>query len=434
MKYLKYFEAVTNRFLYHFTGKIKEILESNRINLSSHLGTPQDKSDRFFFLSLSRSPDPFAGFGRLGGETGYSRIVFDKDKLKQRFKIVPFDYWQEKDVEKLSSFRAKQPLKDISYEINQRFEFEDRLISDKAYIDNASKYIERIDLIYNTEYMNAQGNNLVFQQIQLAKKLGIKVFVYKNKKDMMYAKNNIANDIKWQQVDDEDNYPEKEDFNFERLIALFIYDKKYMNNDELLSEELKKYLDKYNINFHIDEKEVRNRIWEIYNGSRDFLTSIEADFHNYFKGGKSGKLRDIINIFVNQMKKLGLKTIRELYYLKRDGLRPKTWTKKDWNKEYTIYKLEWDYDAEDNYSYKKIDSNDLYKNNHIYFTTPSYGGYILEEEWYKIHEIEITDGTIGDVINYLFNKYTESKAKELIEKSSYDSYLKRNQYKLEKPV
>jgi hypothetical protein len=440
MKYLKYFEAVTDRFLYHFTSSIKKILESNRINLSSHLGTRADKSDKFFFLSLSRASDPFAGYGRLGGDTGSSRIVFDKDKLKQNFKVIPFDYWQERNVEKLPAFKdvksGKGTTKELNYQINMRNEFEERIVSDKSYIDNISKYIERIDLIGapSSNAENPLHNNNLYEEIQLAKKLGIKCFVYKNKKDMMYAKNNIIDEIKYQKTDEEpyvDYYTRqgKDRFDhYEDLVALFMYDKKYFDDFDLFKEDLEKYLEKYKLDLALDPNKVLSKLRELSYRSRDFLPSIEADIHNYFKGGHSGKLREIVGVFIKQMKLLGVKSILELMDLKIEGLRPKSQPKKDWSKIYALSKYEWDYEDEKWY-YKEISNSELFKDYHIHFSTWKYGGYIPEEDWYKMHTIEQNNGTIGDILNFIFNKYIDKIAIKIIEESS-TNYRNEKEYKV----
>lgn len=440
MKYLKYFESVNDRFLYHFTGNIKKILETNRINLSSHLGTRVDKSDKFFFLSLSRTPDPFAGYGRLGGDTGSSRIVFAIDKLKQNFKLIPFDYWQQRNVETLPAFKdlktGKGSFKELNYQINMRNEFEERLVSDKSYIDNISKYIERIDLIGepSNKKHNALHNNNLYSEIQLAKKLGIKVFVYKNKKDMMYAKNDIIDKIKYQETDEEpyidyDTRQGKDRFNhYEDLVALFIYDKKYFEDYDLFKEDLENYLEKYKLKLNLDPNKVHEKLRSLSYRSRDFLPSIEADFHNYFKGGYSGKLRDIIGIFISQMKKLKVQSIEELMELKINGIRPKSQPKKNWSKIYALSKAEWN-SEEEKYDYEELPNSYLFKDYHIHFSTWQYGGYIPDEDWHKLHAIEQNDGTIGDILNFIFGKYIDNMAIKIIEDSGVN-YRNEKMYKV----
>ena len=181
----------------------------------------------------------------------------------------------------------------------------------------------------------------------------------------------------------------------------------------------------------LDPYKIYDKIRSLYYNKKDIITSIEYDFHNYFKGGHNGVLRNIISIFIKQMKQLNVSTIKELANLKVDGLRTENQKRKDWNNIYSLEKLEWDYDSQ-SYLYKKLNKNELYKDNKIYFGTYKYGGYLLEEDWDKVFAIEQNNGTIGDLLNFFFNKFIDKKAIELIEKSSYDVVSKRNEYQIVK--
>ena len=130
----------TNRGeVYYYTNNIKEILSSNKINLSSNLGSDRDKfGNRYFFLSLSRTPGVNIGYGK---NSNY-RLVLDGNKLNQNFKSIPVDYWKGNSVR---------------YEVE--YEYEDRIITDKPVINNISKFIIRIEIVTSSSYKESFYEN-----------------------------------------------------------------------------------------------------------------------------------------------------------------------------------------------------------------------------------------------------------------------------------
>ncbi len=440
MKYLKsfkLFEAVNENNYYYFTNNIKSILTMNKILLSSHLGTVVDRSNKFFFLSVSRSPDASAGYGRFN----YSRIVLDKDKLKSDFKLISYDYWQDKNPEKLPAFKNLQngngDMKSLQREINMRNEFEDRLISDKPNIDNVSKYIKRIDILFPEQrHINTLDNNIIYEEINLCKKLNIPVFVYENKNDMTYSKNSITDTIKYVETEEkeyESPYKDRDTFShYNELVALFFYDKKYLDNYDLFEHDIKKYLNDNKLDIVIDIHKTFDRMRTLgYSGGMDMIYGIEADLHTYFKNGNNGKFRDVVGFFIKQMKKLGINSLRELKDLKINGLRPKHLPKKDWSAIYQLSKVEYNYDTEKYDTYIPVPNEDLFKDlRNFYYNIWKYNGQFDNEDFDKIYDIDKNNKPISMFINYLFNKYTAEKAIDKIESSGYSDYDKLYNYKV----
>jgi hypothetical protein len=66
------------------------------------------------------------------------------------------------------------------------------------------------------------------------------------------------------------------------------------------------------------------------------------------------------------------------------------------------------------------------------FITYRYGGQLSDVDWDKYYEIKSENKSIGEWINYLMNKYTINKSKEIVHKSSYNDYSKSYEFKLDK--
>jgi len=113
MKFIKrlerYLVEKVGQGLYHFTQLqyACNILKTNEISLTSAAGSSADlavNKKKFFFFSLTRS--------RSQGYTlGQTKILFDDNKLKQNYKIIPVDYWNwsknPDDYETTSEFKFR---------------------------------------------------------------------------------------------------------------------------------------------------------------------------------------------------------------------------------------------------------------------------------------------------------------------------------------
>lgn len=131
--------------VYHFTDEdgIKFICEKNKI--------PLTKSDKYYtndvqndisisngfsnYLSFTRVKNSSVGYGswRFLSSLLTVRIQFNGRLLNNNFKGKPVDYFKTKSS--TDDFRTVQS--------------EDRLFCNKPFIDNAYKYIDRIDILLN---------------------------------------------------------------------------------------------------------------------------------------------------------------------------------------------------------------------------------------------------------------------------------------------
>jgi hypothetical protein len=301
----------TNRGeVYYYSDKIKEILSSNKINLSSNLGSDRDKfGNRYFFLSLSRTPGVNIGYGKTHNE----RLVLDGNKLNQNFKSIPVDYW------KGNSDR---------YEVE--YEYEDRIVTDKPVIDNISKYIIRIEIV-TTSFDNETFYENCYKILELAKQRNIPVFFYENKKDLR-LKQNIINDkienypnISQHSPDTLENKLDDEQpkyqFELMAILSIVLYEKDILDNKQALEKRFNKLTELYNL----PELDLNKITWNMTqmiasNTKRnDKITFLENQLYEYFRRGKGDKFRNWIKILTNEMKKFKVTSIEDLVKLKYEN-------------------------------------------------------------------------------------------------------------------
>lgn len=404
--------------VYHYTyaRPILNILKTNKINLSSNLGTHADEyGNKPFFLSFSRTGSFKLGWGKKGTD-GRSRIVFDGAKLNNRYKSMPVDYFG---------------WKGMATDINARdsFEYEDRILSDKPTIDNAISYIKRIDMIVKDIERNPQYAASYKQILILANQLNVPAFVYSNEKDASSNTNNI-NDVILN-YDSGDSTPDNREDKFygdtdliSKIIAIVLYDEKYTNDSELFCNDVQAYVKDNNIQFDIDCNRTFERMRNLYYNPQDYLSSISADLHNLFKGGRDGGVREHVMLLVREMKKHKVQTVKDLVNIKTMGLKPKG-QKFDYTTKYSLYEL-------GNDEWNISDNNIKLERSRIYFNTWKYGGYLRSEDMDVYFDLRSNDKTIGDFLNYLLNTYTIDKVKQIVHMSGYDNYYNEHRWKLDR--
>lgn len=406
---------------YHVTkiDNIIKIIDENKINLSSGLGNVSDRlGNKFFFLSLSRTGFPGVAYGTKYND--FARIVFDGRKLSYNFKGIPVDFWGQ-DYKTNPTFAGKM------------FEYEDRLVTDKSVIENIKKYIIRVDVL------SVENNKikLIKNLIEVCRDKNVDIFVYGNRKDMARGINTINDEI---MNSDEEEYKEykydddiKENL-VSQLTALMLYDDDYIdynggdNYDKILNDS-REFLKKFNIKGINVEWVYRFITGQLRYRHVDFLSSLKGGLTNYFKGGKDEGIRDLINYLVKDMRRVGADNIEAYYTYKVEKIKPKI-KNIDYTKDWALYEL--DYPYEDN-KWDLIDNDKPLKDlSRIYFNTYKYGGQLSDKDSDFYVKLEYSDGTVGDFINYLMNRYTLEKVKDIITKSGYDSYSKINKFKLDK--
>ena len=202
-----------SRIVYHFTDidSLITILEENKFKLSSCLWQRSETySSKLFYFCTTRQFNGDLGYSPTGGNI---RIHLDGDLLNQNYSGKAIDFWSVKDTS------SKQRMVNAVDIYQSEVEGEDRLFSNKSFIDNAIKYIKRIDINLNIDVEdNSDDEQEYFISVDLkkikylCKKLGIadKLCIFKTKKDFNnpYSKNIYNNIIPDTTFDEDKRYIE----------------------------------------------------------------------------------------------------------------------------------------------------------------------------------------------------------------------------------
>lgn len=176
-----------SKVLYHRTsvGSVLSILQDNEFRLTTSVGTKSDARDtsggRWYFLSTARTLS--SGYYRSTSGL-HAFITLDGDKLQQRYKGYPVDYWQYST--KPEDWSSPERYSDAM----SSKEMEDRIVHDKSTIPDAKKYITEISVVIPTNFKTGEVNLEGLQASKLrklvieAKKNNIPIYLYKNFSDL----------------------------------------------------------------------------------------------------------------------------------------------------------------------------------------------------------------------------------------------------------
>jgi hypothetical protein len=409
---------------YHITNfdNILDILASNTINLSSSLGSKSDQyGNRFFFLSFSRTKSLKLGY--KAGQKNIAVIVFDGNKLNNNFKSLPVDYWETKGITTHSDWSAN------------RYEYEERLISDKPIINNVSKYIIRIDLLFDFKEdstVNENRINTLQEIIKLGKSRNININIYSNEKDLLLKRDNINDKIINYNIEfGIEKYDSKIKDRYENILALLLFNKEYLDDYNLFEKDFSVFLEKNNLTEdEVSVYDTHAKMRYLLFNRLDFAISLETNLHNFFKMGKGGKYRDLAGVLGKKIKKSRANSVREYIDLILDGKRPEL--DNSYKKvNYTLYELTYNQDTGKRDTFVKIDTKEkLSELRGLYFASYKYNGYLDEKDMVVFFEYSNKGKTIGNFIDYLFSKYTTEKVKEIILNSGYDEYYEQHLFRL----
>jgi len=299
--------------VYHFThvGNIPNILTTNKINTSNNLGTPADAQKdkgRAFYFSTQRSKGK-AGYGYAHGSDAV--LVLDGKKLMHRYKGFPTDYWNW-------SMSRKNYDSDNAY-INalRSKEMEDRIVTDKPYIEPASDYILEIHVDLSNPWYIKKSKAIDIEKF--ARFTGIPIYFYDDKNQYQLqnkAKAKPPEEIntKFKSEDDDNSYESKSnDFYrmFNDLVPYIFYNTRYESEFWQL---FKKFLDSQDKENEFDsyKQEIDNRVQQVSNFYKnqhqrywyyleDPYRSIMADFHNK-KSSTDPYYREFLKLLVKDMR------------------------------------------------------------------------------------------------------------------------------------
>lgn len=172
-------EAITD-IVYHFTTTtaLMNILKTNKFFASFNPFNKQElelSKGRYFYFSTTRNK-MLRLFISLG-----AKIKLDGKKLSQKYKGIPIDFFYK---------RGRKSSKSPEYSgTGQQTEFEDRIILDKPYIENATKYILSISLLIKDKY---DYNEKWLNDIAImCEDKNIPLLLYENENDFLSERNPI---------------------------------------------------------------------------------------------------------------------------------------------------------------------------------------------------------------------------------------------------
>lgn len=344
--------------LYHFTNddSLYNILNSNKLNFSLSLGTQSDQLMKgyMFFLSTTRTNTGKAGYARNKN----IRIQLDKDKLQNKYKIKPVDYWG-------MEFRKVNPI--------MSDETEERILATNDSIDGVDDYILSVDY-----YLSPHSSyTLIYATLvsKLCKDKGIDIYFFEDENAYRNQNRNKATDIQTilssveipqQQID---NVLTKENRIFhgayEELVVLLkiikpelpmdsyikglatIYVNEYKkiqqdqkeflknNPEDIRTQEL--YIDisqtisKWNEDESVLYNQMKEKLIDNLERQLDYISnaygallsdrvsSVESVIHNN-KKNNNPIIRNILTDIVKQFKKMGWNSVKEMVIYTRDKI------------------------------------------------------------------------------------------------------------------
>lgn len=316
--------------IYHFTHihNIINILKTNKINTSSNIGTQSDAQKdkgRFFYFSTQRSKGK-SGYGYHHNSNAV--LVLDGRKLMQKYKGFPTDYWNW-------SMSRKDYDDNQSYiEALRSKEMEDRIITDKPYIESASDYILEIHInISNPWYVKKKE---LFELQELSKRMTIPIYFYQDQdnyqlqnKSKAIDLNNIDNGFK---ADDEKEYVSAYRHFYHAFTTMMPYILYQTKHENRFWKLLYQFLESKGESKRYDEIKAKvmdaaMKVYKFYQNDRykdwyhmeDKYRSIEADFHNE-KSSSDPFYREFLRILVQDIRDTGATNLKQ-YFIKKLGLR-----------------------------------------------------------------------------------------------------------------
>lgn len=275
MKILNILNEQLSPVLFHSTHPktAQRIIETNTFKLSSTLAkqSEQGYNEKLFYLSTTRS--------KLGNyhQSSHYMLTFKLDgrMLNNNFGGHAVDYWGR-------DFRNSNPT---------RNEMEDRVVSDKPEIKDASKYIISLDFFAGERYI--QENFYIADLVKACIDHGVQFNLFLSEKDFYAGKRAISN---------QDAY--------DRLVKVGPREQEYA--PRVRESFLAPYIELLNYDNSNDTESVPKGLSE--NAQRvlknivyydDGLRMLKADFHNENTHDDSRK-------FTIMAKKLKLKTLADI--------------------------------------------------------------------------------------------------------------------------
>lgn len=404
-KYSHFNESLSER-VYHFTSlrSLNDILKNDKINLSPTLGTDADNIHKeFFFLSMSRTKSGSIGYGK----TFNVRIEFDGKSLNNNYKGISVDYFNAKDYQGY----IKRGGWEDGY--SSKFEYEDRLISDKGSIDNISKFIKRIDIFIESGDKEIKD---IKKTIIYCEKLNINLFITSSKKNFNHQMG--ENELDYYRnidIDDEIDYESNNNsskilyFDFIMIETLNRFGRlpKYSDTFGDDNEKMIKEIDGENLDL-LNDKEIkylREQIgYLMYGGAHiyDRIETIKNNIHNNKR--YDSEYRVFVENIGKILRKYKCSNIKEYFNLMCYGIRPKHHIKKS---NYFLYNSrEEEYVDSD---YLLSDMYDFYARSTMFGFEPD-GADKFRDYFYSRGDLKV-----GELLDHLDKMYVNWRVSEIVD-------------------
>jgi hypothetical protein len=335
MSRIKLYEQFINEGVsskaYHFTNthRLQQILETNSFNLTPVFGTKSDSeinNNKLYAFSLTSSRHSDVGYAQSLPKDRLVRITIDGRKITDNNQSKRVDYWQRpkdpKDPMYNDTFSPKG--KSLYKHIARQDELEDRILSDNNTIENADKYITKIEVL--------NGKTEELENIKYhCNELEISFFAYDTQKYFDASIENKAIEVEAKKHDFDSS---ERGYSLVDLLALYLY----KNEDKVDStiSEISQLRDDFNeeelkasVNKKISDVDYRLRYPDVHN-MKDYNNSISSYIHNE-KSSTNKATRYIINKIGTDMKKSKVFTLYD--YIESKMYKGKK-RQVDFNKEY----------------------------------------------------------------------------------------------------
>lgn len=305
--------------VYHFTSmqNLLKMAKENRFYFTSAVATPSDMKvnrERLYYMSTTRNKSVRSGYGTKFKSNGV-RIQLNGDKLNQKYKSFPVDYWGE-TMGKQSYYKDNKDFKTRQQHIDN--EMEDRLVSNDQTIENFSRYIERIDIILDdkSEYYEQY---VYYAYSILMTMYGRFCFFYDNVNDFERQSENTVN--QWI-LDNGRNYKLEYDFRnrgkssvgmfLSYAIPIIIQDGSEYKN---YAKDTAALLKKYNLGRYMGSGILKN-ISDRWGRLESYIDNISIEMRNVSKENTQDGL-NAMKLWTDWMREHGLKNLYDVVkYLK----------------------------------------------------------------------------------------------------------------------
>lgn len=304
LTYKQYIAEKVSDTVFHKTSLqgASSILKSNRFRLSAAIGTQSERElnkNKVYYFSMARTPNSAY---INSPTTGDIYFVLDGNKLNQNYKGEAVDYWG-------AEFRKLG-----------KDEMEDRIFTDKQYIEPAIKYIKEIHVLLSYESKSTSmlfGDEITLREIDERELLALKnvYSICKKNNIPLYAYNNINNYLtrnKNKVVNVLEILKDKNAFKLEGSSYQRMKRKPFYSPiAELISKPLKPKSEFDDVNEwhrHLEKILSKRAYYDVKKyvyHKDDAIKSLDADIHNI-------KSDEKVSDFIKIMKKHNLKTPEEI--------------------------------------------------------------------------------------------------------------------------